>query len=130
VVAIAFQLPVIPTVSIKRSECRQWVAPCALTGCRYHLGPRARKQPCALNIADEKALESKKIGDRLGLTDERVRQIEIEALTKVAPELQRLGILPEGDVHEIVERLLGKKDDGEKSKVRTKKPNPNQGNLF
>lgn len=129
--AVGYQLPVIPTVSIKRSECRQWVAPCALTACRYHLGPRARKQPCSLNLADEGAMETSRIAKRLGLTDERVRQVEIEALIKVAPELQRLGLLPEGNVHEIVDRLLGKQEEHEmKSRVRHKKPNPNQGNLF
>ena len=65
-------------------------APCTQVQCRYHLahiGPGDhRTQPtrdCALAVAAEGPRTLDEVADVLGLTGERVRQIEERALTKL-----------------------------------------------
>jgi len=79
-----------------RLECRDGFRPCPWVGCRYHLGidltttGRLRVPPdrepwevpetCALDVADHGRVTLEEIGGLLGLTRERVRQIEEIAL--------------------------------------------------
>ena len=73
--------------------------PCARTACRYHLAHRAHqeheKQPtrdCALDVANEGEHTLEEVAVVLGVSKERVRQLEESALTKLRqkPELRRL----------------------------------------
>lgn len=87
-----------------RSECPT-VRPCPFVSCRYHLylevTPRGsikfnfhgRKpwelgESCALDIAEENydGLPLSQIGHHLGLTRERIRQIEVSAFEKIRKE--------------------------------------------
>ena len=154
------QLPIFGMASISRSECREWVAPCRLTACRYHLGANGGVEPCALNRASSGPMTCDEIAPLLGMTDENVRLIELDALAKVAPEIEEeleLFLEPEGVA--IVPRVLAHMNkDAEESTVldeldtalvepeelppeaelptdpprksRVRKSNPNQGNLF
>lgn len=67
--------------------------PCPWRGCRWHLSSiqtrRAETdESCVLDIADEGGMRLDEIGDVLGLTRERIRQIEAEALAKVGRRLK------------------------------------------
>jgi hypothetical protein len=74
-------------------------APCTHTHCRYHLAHltlgdhrRDRTRDCALAVASEGPRTLDEVAEILGLTGERVRQIEEHALTKLrnSAALQRL----------------------------------------
>ena len=94
-----------------RSDCADVPRPCPYVGCRYHLylkegnaqGKAAGayttspaidgaeiedlEHSCALDLADENqgvGLTLEKVGDVLGVTRERVRQIERVACAKIA----------------------------------------------
>lgn len=97
-------------------DCGVSVRPCPYSECRHHLGLSAKEirhglkgtpystwskrgkkvtdtsDTCALDVADKnpdgQSLEQ--IGRRLGVTRERVRQIEHGALRKVLPILQAI----------------------------------------
>jgi hypothetical protein len=91
-----------------RGECEGGERPCRYTACRYHLWrederagrphvwPAERAQPkvvqhspetCALDVAERGEQTLEQVGSVLGLTAERVRQIEERAL-------RRLGVDP------------------------------------
>lgn len=83
-----------------RSECPV-VRPCPFVSCRYHLyldvtesgsikfnffgmEPWEVRPSCALDAAEQLGdMTLKQIGDRMGLTRERIRQIETSALRKL-----------------------------------------------
>jgi hypothetical protein len=74
-------------------------APCTQVQCRYHLahmgvGDRQWRptRDCALSVANEGSLTRDEVAAVLGISDERVRQIEERAVTKLrnSPVLQRL----------------------------------------
>lgn len=93
-----------------RGECCDGPRPCPWTGCRYHLAFEVtdtgaimwngwardvdhldqEEHTCALDVADEGPHILDDVGRLLHLTRERVRQIELVALRKIArfmPEL-------------------------------------------
>lgn len=74
-------------------------APCTQVQCRYHLahtgvGDRQWSpiRDCALTVANEGFLTRDEVAEVLGISDERVRQIEERAVAKLrnSPVLQRL----------------------------------------
>ena len=75
-------------------ECRDRPGPCPFSGCRHHLGldvrPNGNLQPnpagagrCSLRLAEEGGLTADAVGFVLGLTKERVLQVERAALAKL-----------------------------------------------
>lgn len=88
-----------------RSDCKSGARPCPWVSCRWHLyldvspqtgalklnfpdiGPERMLESCALDIADLGGRALEDVGAIMNLTRERVRQIEGEAMTKVAPLL-------------------------------------------
>lgn len=94
----AFQRPV------NRSECQDAPRPCPWISCRHHLYlevnqetgalkinfPEVKEdvskldQSCSLDVADQGGLTLKQVGDVLGLTRERIRQLEVTAMKKLA----------------------------------------------
>lgn len=58
------------------------VRPCRWITCRYHLS-HSEKASCALDVADEGGLTLEEVGELMGVTRERIRQIEEIALRKV-----------------------------------------------
>lgn len=85
-----------------RLFCRDGPRPCPYVTCRYHLGltvmprsgsikatwpeqePWEAEQTCALDLANQGGMTLAEIGEVMNLTRERVRQIEEQALAKVA----------------------------------------------
>lgn len=88
-----------------RGECADVPRPCPHRTCRYHLlageknSARDRvaevvpKASCALDLADEGGLTLEEIGERLGVTRERVRQIEETAMHKLTNTPERRAAL-------------------------------------
>lgn len=56
--------------------------PCSWTECRYHL--ESAEASCALDVAAEGPLDLGDIGDLLGVSRERARQLEVSALRKLS----------------------------------------------
>jgi hypothetical protein len=88
-----------------RAECPD-VRPCPFVGCRYHLGaevnptgsltlrtdvePTEMDPSCALDVADRGPHTLAQVADAMGITRERVRQLEDRAIGKVRRHLQIL----------------------------------------
>lgn len=102
-----------------RADCKDGARPCPWAGCRYHLGydvthggslkdqfpgreviplegERGLPVTCALDVADKGEHTLAEVAEALNLTRERVRQIEKQALDKLADRLTELGL----DAHE------------------------------
>ncbi len=84
--------PLIGDEPLSRSLCKQMARPCDATLCRYHLshdydnrrhGPHPGPESCALDVADAGEHTLEECGNLLGLTRERVRQIEEQLLVKL-----------------------------------------------
>jgi hypothetical protein len=90
--------------------CGVVVRPCPHQECRHHLqlqdpqlkrGPKNKAGPvgeetCALDVADEGSKKLHEVGVLLGITRERVRQIEVGAIAKLRrnfPDADVLGLL-------------------------------------
>jgi hypothetical protein len=76
-------MPYLPPAT--RRECRALARPCPRLLCRYHLWPEVKSdtdlpaESCVLDIADDGALTLQEVGDLLGVTRERIRQIQAKA---------------------------------------------------
>ncbi len=104
------QLPFFQPVSISRAECREWVLPCRLTGCRYHLGSKGGEEPCALNRAEAGPMTCDEIAPLMGMSDENVRLIELDSLVKIAPGAIELESCLDDDRIHISPRVLNHMD--------------------
>lgn len=78
----------------KRADCVDGLRPCPFVGCAHHLFWDAERaygdidvadmaHTCALDIADRGPVPLEVVGAVLGVTRERARQIEREAMTKL-----------------------------------------------
>lgn len=117
-----------PTVQIRRADRPETVGdcfggsqvnstrPCPWVSCKYHLyldvdpetgsmilnfpdlEPWELSHTCALDVAQHGGVTLDEVGELMNLTRERIRQIEIRALTrKVYPALKALGIGSDSD---------------------------------
>lgn len=101
-----------------RSECRDGERPCPWVSCRYHLAievdersGRVTERPalhdptapsCAIDVADSGEQTLERIGELLGVTRERVRQIETSGMTRM--QKRSADIAPEGTLTPHVAR--------------------------
>ena len=100
---------------ITDGACRKLPGPCPHTVCRFNLTAERRdnrgakpaemhlpvvREACALEAAERGGMTLEEIATRLSVTRERVRQIELVALTKL---WQRLGGNKGGDEATMVE---------------------------
>jgi hypothetical protein len=78
-----------PVVSLPRTrgDCIGGPRPCPALACRYHLD--SPSESCALDVADRGPHTLEQIAVVVGLTRERVRQIEDKAIRKVRRALAR-----------------------------------------
>ena len=95
--------PPLPGLPKTRGECREGVRPCPFASCRHHLAvnvtaagalhtsrPRvAAPDTCALDVAERGGVTLESVSELLGVTRERIRQIEANALRK----LQRIAAM-------------------------------------
>ncbi len=87
-----------------RAECVDAPRPCPFIGCRHHLALEVgsngslhfaphdiedMRQTCALDVADAGGATLEIIGDLLGVTRERVRQIEASGLARIRARERR-----------------------------------------
>src|SRR4051812_17895808 len=84
-----------PTRPVVRGDCASVARPCVWRSCRWHLwrdaGPNQYPgSSCALDVADLGGSTLDVVGHALGVTRERVRQIEDVALGKLGPEVARI----------------------------------------
>jgi hypothetical protein len=94
---------------LTRGECADFERPCPYIGCRYHLfmdyttrgvpdslwwsrDPLRMDQTCCLDIADAGPITLEEVGEMLGLTRERVRQIETMAMLRVQDRFDEMGL--------------------------------------
>ena len=78
---------------------------CPLRYCRYHIAHDARDtaitkqrgQTCVLKITTRDHTLNE-VGIILGVTRERVRQLEVNAVARVAKGLRRIGLITDGDI--------------------------------
>ncbi len=68
------------TIPLTRADCVDGPRPCPYIRCKWSLGAEA---PCVLDRADQGPLEQSEVGRILGLSRQRIDQIEREALAKL-----------------------------------------------
>jgi hypothetical protein len=71
-------LPPPPT----RGDCQDGPRPCPYLTCRHHLGDGA-KESCALDVADRGETERRDVAALLGVSQQRVAQIERQAMARL-----------------------------------------------
>lgn len=93
-----------PELPIARGDCIDGPRPCPFVSCKYHLfldvnrngsitynfpdlEPDQLEHSCALDVADRRGETLENIGALMNLTRERVRQIEVDALSTIGPHL-------------------------------------------
>ena len=102
---------------LTREDCKHAPRPCPFVGCKYHLyldvnpdtgtiklnfprlDPHEMRESCALGLAEQGGLTLLEVGQALNVSRERIRQIEVEAFTKLRDHpliLELLGPLGEG----------------------------------
>lgn len=81
-----------------RGDCVNGPRPCPWVSCRHHLAidvrdrvvvERETSQSCALDVADMGPQTFEEVGNALGVSRERIRQIEGRALAKLRPKYGR-----------------------------------------
>jgi len=88
-----------------RAECAEVPRPCPYVSCRWHLYIEARRESiklnfpglevwelsesCALDVADSGPHTLEAIAQILGVTNERVRQLEARAIAKLSKTAKR-----------------------------------------
>ena len=88
-----------------RGDCLAGPRPCPWTGCRYHLASDVRgplSESCALDVAGRGGATLEEVGNLLGVSRERIRQIEGTALEK----------LRVGGGAQVARELLGEESGG------------------
>lgn len=87
-----------------RGDCAEGLRPCPFIGCRYHLGLETKlgalrltcetaddmeqmEETCALDVADRGANTLPEVASLLGVSRQRISQVEIAALQKLRKEL-------------------------------------------
>lgn len=73
-----------------RAQCVDGPRPCPWTDCRYHLGPlhkrgKRARETCTLDVAQRDGVTLEVVGNELGLTRERIRQVETKAFKSLKP---------------------------------------------
>lgn len=77
-----------------RADCIDAIRPCAFTACRHHLAsdqsPKGDKShSCSLDVAEQGERTAAEVAKILGVTQQRVAQIEEKALLKLRKRAQR-----------------------------------------
>lgn len=104
------QMPV-ASMPRTRAECVAGPRPCPYTQCRHHLAADRRRyhrgrsgpalatgETCCLDIAGRGGATLEETGHALGVTRERIRQIEKAALRHLAGKLVRRGLIARHEV--------------------------------
>lgn len=86
-------LPVLPDPPKTRADCQAGgpnsSRPCQWTSCKHYLDAADGKASCVLDVADQGGATLDEVGGYLGVTRERVRQIETIALRKLSKRIRR-----------------------------------------
>ena len=81
---------------VTRGDCLDGPRPCPWRACRYHLGCEVRGkgngESCALDLADRGGISMAEVAAALGVSKQRIEQIEAAALAKLNRALRRLGV--------------------------------------
>jgi hypothetical protein len=101
---------------VTKGSCVDMGDPCPHSTCRYHVHNSAKdcqidrsaltRTTCSLKLAERGGMGLEEIGNVMGITRERVRQIELNALTKLKRGLEKKGLLD--DVEEIFYHLANR----------------------
>jgi hypothetical protein len=96
-----------------RGDCAGVPRPCPWRACRFNLTTERHHRPgglsCALDVADQGGSTLAEIGVALGVTRERVRQIQVKGLRHLATAMVDRGLLTPREaarVPELVRELL------------------------
>ena len=83
---------------LTRGDCMDGPRPCPHVTCRHHLDVEKRhgvgvgeNPTCSLDVADIGEHTLEEVAEIFGMTRERVRQIQSEALEKLRAKLERRG---------------------------------------
>jgi len=85
-----FERPHLPVLEQprRRGDCRNVPRPCPFSRCRFSLLSEAKRPPsapsCSLDLADAGATTVEAVADVLGVSPERVRQVQQRALRRFA----------------------------------------------
>jgi len=110
-------------------QCLSKSGICPLKYCRYHIAHDARDtaltkqrgQPCVLKLTTRDHTLNE-VGITLGVTRERVRQLEVNAVAKVAKGLRRAGLINDRDI--TPERLRQLMDISRRASHTSYSPRP------
>jgi hypothetical protein len=89
--AAKVSLPVVQPQSRTRGDCIDGPRPCPEVRCRHHLG-NGDAETCSLDVADRGEHTLDEVGELMGISYERVRQIEEIALRKARKNTRRLDV--------------------------------------